>query len=412
MAADPTPAGRRWAALFAALLIAAPAEAAVIDVPGQMTLHAAAARAEPGDVIQLAPGTHALARKVVVDRPGPVVVRGPAHIVSHVVEAFLVRAPDWSFEELTVEGACGRQHDCEHAFHIVGGADRTALRGLRLVDFNAQVKGNGEGSGRRAFPDDVLIADSVLFNRTVRDTDRPVALIDVVGGRRWTVRGNVIADFAQGRGRGVAYGVFLKGGSRDGLIERNVVACERRHRGGFRIGLSLGGSGGESPPICEEGSCRPRHIGGALRHNVVLNCPRDAGIYLNAAARTAVERNTLYDALGIDVRFPGASAALAGNVVSGGVLARDGGQALLGPENLAAGSLDGATFTTLRRDDDQPPPAKTPRPPAVDAAALGRDRLQAAMRDPAAGDFCLRERSGLGADVCDARAALARLTEN
>lgn len=410
MAADPTPGAHLKAWLFAVLLLAAPAQAAVIEVPGEASLHEAIARAEPSDVVQLAPGTHQLDRKVIVDQPGPVVVRGPARIRSRVVEAFLVRAPDWTFEALTVEGACARQHDCEHAFHIVGAADRTVLRNLRLIDFNAQVKGNGDGRG--AFPDDVLIADSVLFNRTIRDTDRPVALIDVVGGQRWTVRGNVIADFAQGRGRGVGYGAFLKGGSRDALIERNVVVCEHRHSGGFRIGLSLGGSGGESPPICEDGRCRPRHHGGVVRHNVVLNCVRDAGLYLNAAAATRVERNTLYDARGVDVRFPVASAEFVGNVISGGVLARDGAAAQVGPENLVAGSPDGVVFPTLRRDDDQPVPPETPAPPAAAAEALGRDRLRQAMRDAEAGDFCLRERPDLGAEICDARAALARLAED
>jgi hypothetical protein len=277
-----------------------------------------------------------------------------------------------------------------------------------MIDFNAQVKGNGDGRSSR-FPNDVVIEDSVLFNRTVRDTRRPVAAIDVVGGRRWIVRGNVIADFAQGQGRGVGFGVFLKGGSRDGLIERNVAICEWRHKGGFRIALSLGGSGGESPPICEENDCRPRHIGGAIRDNVVLNCPRDAGIYVNAAAGATLERNTLYDSLGVDVRFPEASAVLSANVISGGVLERQGGKAIVQPDNVVAGSLEAAAFPLFRRDDDLPAPPTPPAPAPADAGMLGRDRLRALMRDPDAGDFCLRGRSDVGAASCDIRAAIERL---
>lgn len=395
--------------LLAALaLIASPAQAATVEVDDAEALRAAVQRAQPGDVILLAPGDYRLDRKILVTAPGPAVVRGPARILSAVTEAFLVAAPDWSFEDFAIEGICARQHDCEHAFHIVGAADRTTLRNLRMIDFNVQVKGNGDGRSG-LFPDAVVIEDSVLFNRSIRDTRRPVASIDVVGGRGWIVRGNVIADFAQGRGHGVGFGVFLKGGSRDGLIERNVAICEWRHEGGLRVGLSLGGSGGESPPICEENDCRPRHSNGVFRDNVVLNCPRDAGIYVNAAAGTWLQRNTLYDALGVDVRFPEADAVLSANVISGGVLQRDGGEATVRPDNVVAGTLAGAEFPFLRRDDDLPDPPETPAPRAAGAEMLGREELRALMRDPEAGDFCLRDRAGVGAEICDVRAALARL---
>lgn len=393
--------------LAALVLLAAPAQAATLDVADGVGLYRAMRAAKPGDLIQLAPGDYEVGHKLVADRPGPIVVRGPGRLLSRVTEAFHVLAPGWSFEGFAIEGVCARQHDCEHAFHIVGDADGTAIRDVRMIDFNAQIKANGDGRG--AFPDDVLVADSVLANRTVRDTDRPVALIDVVGGRRWIVRGNVVADFAQGRGQGVGFGVFLKGGSRDGLIERNVVLCEWRHRGGFRIGLSFGGSGGEPASICEEGRCRPRHSGGVMRHNVVLNCPRDAGVYVNRAAHTRLERNTLYDSLGVDVRFPESQATLAGNVLSAGVLERDGGKAAMGTDNLIAGSSADAVFPAVRRDDDLPPPTTAPEPPAADGAALGRDRLHALMRDAAGGDFCLKEAAPIGAEICDVRAALRRL---
>jgi hypothetical protein len=395
--------------LLAALtLLALPAQAATHEVADVDALRAAIAQAEPGDVIQLAPGDYRLDRKIVATRPGPVTVRGPARILSRVTEAFQIAAPDWTFTDFTIEGACARQHDCEHAFHIVGAADRTALRGLRMIDFNAQVKGNGDVA-RAAFPDDVLIEDNVIFDRTARDTDRPVAKIDVVGGERWIVRGNVFADFAQGHGRGVAYGVFLKLGSRDGLIERNVAICEWRHHGGFRVALSLGGSGGGSPQVCPGGKCWPHHRNGTFRDNVVTNCPRDAGIYVNRAVDTLVQRNTLYRTLGIDVRFPESSAVLSANVISGGVLERDGGKAVVQPDNVVAGSLEGAEFPMLRRDDDLPAVSGTPTPRAATPAMLGTDELKALMRDPEAGDFCLRDRPQIGAKDCDVRAALARL---
>jgi hypothetical protein len=40
---------------------------------------------------------------------------------------------------------------------------------------------------------------------------------------------------------------------------------------------------------------------------------------------------------------------------------------------------------------------------------LGSDELQALMRDPEAGDLCLRDRPEIGAEICDVRGALKRL---
>ena len=47
-------------------------------------------------------------------------------------------------------------------------------------------------------------------------------------------------------------------------------------------------------------------------------------VYLNAAARSVIDHNTLIDTAGIDARFPESSATITANLVDGTIRARDG----------------------------------------------------------------------------------------
>lgn len=137
------------------------------------------------------------------------------------------------------------------------------------------------------------------------------------------MRANSIHDFAKGGGNQISYAAFFKGGSTDGLFERNLVICERDHVGGVRVGLSFGGGTG-NPAFCQDGVCQPEHRRGVMRNNVVMSCP-DVGVYLNAAADTGVYGNTLYETTGIDVRFPDSTVDIRNNLLSGAIRERDGG---------------------------------------------------------------------------------------
>lgn len=328
-------AGRGASALLLVVLAASTAAHAVVrpvsDVPG---LQAAIAAADPGDEIVLAAGTYAVGSNLVITRSGtpaaPVRLRAAAPqgalLRFDATEGFVVSASDWRFEDLAIEGVCALDDACEHAFHLVAAADRTVLRNNRVRDFNAPVKGNGQPigpGGSYVFADDVLIEGNHFHGTRARNTANPVTMIDVVGGRRWIVRRNLIYDFQKLLGDGVSYGAFLKGNSRDGLFERNLVMCSRAFSGGTRIGLSLGG-GGTATQFCEDASCVTEHQNGILRNNLIVNCS-DVGVYLNKAQNTLVDHNTLYATSGIDVRFATSSATLRNNALVGAIRNRDGG---------------------------------------------------------------------------------------
>lgn len=311
-----------------------PLKAAAVTVVNASQLVSAINSAAPGDVITLSPGIYDLSQNVFCDNAGtaaqPIVVRAASlgqaliRFNASITEGFNVSAPYWTFENLDIQGTCLSHTACEHAFHIVGQADFTRIRNSRMRDFNAAIKGNGQGNPF-VFPDDVLIEGSELYNSTLRVTSNPVTPIDVVGGRRWVIRGNFIHDHGKGGGDGISYAAFLKGNSRDGLFERNLVMCERDHVGGIRLGLSFGGGGSGPPSICEGGTCVPEHQNGVMRNNLIVNCPQDVGVYLNNAANTRIYNNNLYNTTGIDVRFSASTADLRNNILSGAIRNRDGG---------------------------------------------------------------------------------------
>ncbi|MEO5374843.1 MAG: right-handed parallel beta-helix repeat-containing protein [Alphaproteobacteria bacterium] len=302
------------------------------------------AAAHPGDVITLAPGDYDLAstwRLATAGSPGrPIVLRaerlGDVRIASRAVQALVIEAPYWIVENLDIRGACDSDGDCEHAIHLVGDADHAIIRNNRLHDFNAAIKGNGKDkSTGRVFPDDVTIAGNRIYNRSVRATTAPVALIDVVGGSTWRISDNVIADFGKSQGNGIAHGAFLKGNSSDGVFERNLVACAWRHDGGARIGLSFGGGGVTDARYCENQDCSRMHRRGIMRNNIILNCS-DVGVYLNRASETGVFNNLLFDTAGLDVRFGESSADIRNNIIFGAIRNRDGGTSSAS-RNLPAG---------------------------------------------------------------------------
>ena len=326
--------GNRSSIAMALAIFCCNAQALDVPVSDANALVAAVNNAAAGHRILLAPGTYSVTSNLNCIASGtpsqPIEVRAvTARSVlirfanaSGATEGFKVSAPHWHFEDLDIAGACAVDSDCEHAFHFAGNADFAILRDNRVRDFNAQLKSNIGTPGQ--FPDDVLIEGNAFYDTHARNTANPVTKLDVVGGRRWIVRANTFHDFQKLLDNTISYAAFLKGNSRDGLFERNLVICERDFSGGVRLGLSFGGGGTSPGSICEDGACIPEHQNGVMRNNLILNCP-DVGIYLNSATTSRLEHNTLYNTNGIDVRFAASSAEVRNNLLSGQIRNRDGG---------------------------------------------------------------------------------------
>jgi parallel beta-helix repeat protein len=294
------------------------------------TLLTAIGAATEGDVITIAPGRYRLTgdgfrvtasgtaeRPITVraDRPGTVTLELDTS------EGFRISGAHWIFENLDVKGVCASHDRCDHAFHIVAGADHTIIRNNRLREFNAMIKGSSRGrDDPSGVANHVIIERNVFSNGAPRKTEGPVTFIDVVGGDGWIVRANLLMDFSKDLGDRTSYGAFLKGNSTNGLFDGNFVICSKHHIGGARIGLSFGGGGTGRKWLIEP----YEHKGGVMRNNIIANCS-DAGIYLNKAAETDLHNNTIFRTQGIDVRFPETNAVIRDNVFAGEIKSRDDG---------------------------------------------------------------------------------------
>jgi len=324
--------------------------------------------AHAGDVITFLPGRYRftggrLPAKGEGRADAPILVRalapGSVTLEFDMAEGFVVNAPYWRFENLTIQGVCSDDNYCEHAFHVVGGATHFAAVNNTLVDFNAHFKING-ADGR--FPDGGLIASNTLTNTRGRRTANPVTPIDLVAASGWMVRHNIISDFQKEQGDQVSYGGFFKGAGMQNIFESNLVWCEHKLQGrpGQRVGLSLGG-GGTGKPYCRDQRCIAEQERGEVRANLIVACS-DVGIYLNNAAASIVNDNTLIDTAGIDVRFAASSADVDGNLVDGAIRSRNG--------------------AALREGDNRTTP--------VSYAYLGIHPERSLLRDPLAADFAWR----------------------
>lgn len=309
---------------------AAPVQRLPIIVGSADEARTAIANATPGDVILFVPGRYRFAgTPIAVREPGtrdaPITVRaqtrGSVILDFDTVEGFVVSAPYWRFENLTIRGTCADHSRCEHAFHVVAGAHHFVAVHNDLIDFNAQFKINGVAG---MYPDFGRLEGNVLRNDSVRNTDNPVTAIDLVAASHWRIAGNRISDFIKAGSDRISYGAFVKGGGADNRLERNVVVCEDRLRGsaGQRVGLSLGG-GGTSPDACRGGRCVTEQDHGVIASNLIVGCSDD-GVYLNRAAMSRVSHNTLIDTAGITARFGETSANIDGNLVDGVIRARAG----------------------------------------------------------------------------------------
>ena len=307
----------------------------------------------PGTTILLRPGSYPISgRSIMIERSGnathPIVLRasvlGDVRLEFNLVEGFQVRAAHWTFENLIIEGTCGEAWQCEHAFHIVGGARGIVLRNNWITNFNSAVKVNG---ARGAFPDGDLIERNFIVNDGPRDTSSPVTPLDIVAVSDWRVRKNVIADFAKAHGNRISYGAFYKGGGAGNIFEQNLIRCEWGHHGGIRVGISFGG-GGTNEKACRDGHCEAEQNGGILRNNIIMNCPNDVGVYLNKSAETLIHNNLIANTRGIDVRFAESDALIVNNVIDGRIFARDGGS--YAADHNVVGALEAVLFNSKSAD--------------------------------------------------------------
>ncbi len=298
----------------------------VIKVNSSATLISALKRVQAGQAIEMLPGVYEI-RKPRLDithggkalAPIKVFAKQLGNVVVQVRgEGFIINKPYWQFENLHLIGNCTTHSFCEHAFHVVGNGNHVTFKNNIFQDFNAAIKINGL---KGDYPDDGLVEGNTFYNTSIRQTANPVAPIDLMHANNWRVSENFIFDFVKAKGNKVSYGAFFKGGSKNGIFSNNLIMCNANlNAKAVAIGLSLGGGG--SPEKWHRDNNAYEHSNGIIRNNIIMNCANDVGIYINKGTNSLISHNTLYNTIGIDVRFKESSVTINNNVLSGRIKVR------------------------------------------------------------------------------------------
>ncbi|MDV7102926.1 chondroitinase-B domain-containing protein [Vibrio sp. TH_r3] len=275
---------------------------------------------------------------------------GKVNISMNSNEGLYLSQPYWLISGLRFIGDCGG--NCEHAMHIVGNAHSIEISHNEFIDYNAAIKVNGT---KNKYPDSGLVTHNHFYANAPRNTSSSVTPINIDHANDWIVSHNIIRDFVKTGGNKVSYGAYIKGGANGGYFENNLVICNssQTQYPSSSVGLSVGGGGMKSRR--NNAPYEAENI--TIRNNLIIHCS-DVGIYINRGKNATINNNTLYNTMGLDLRFPQTSANVINNVIGGKLRLRDNSTAMLSEGNLilARGFIRndeplGAIFTAPETED-------------------------------------------------------------
>ena len=250
------------------LVLTAWARAAEFNVNNANAIRTAMKTAKPGDVISIPPGEYDMGNDLITGNSGtkdlPITLRTSGEkgyaklkITGNSDVGFRVLSRFWVLRGLDIEGNPKATVDLIQIDGTRGGGDLQMIdcKISRCTEFLLK-----SSSGRENGTDNVVLDHCEWF-------DCPATAIDVVGRDNWIIRGNYVHDY--GSDGAAHYGIFLKGGGKNGIIEANIVDGKA---GKGTLGISFGGglTGAKWLPLVD-GKVAPEHTGGICRNNIVIN---------------------------------------------------------------------------------------------------------------------------------------------
>jgi hypothetical protein len=207
----------------------------------------------------------------------------------------------------------------QHAVQLQPGVDGVQLRNLHILDTGEQmvkVAYNRDNIG--ATSDNGILENSLLEYSAGIGPQFYIGGIDAHNAVNWVVRDNTFRFIRSPSGSVAEHAVHFWSGSRDTLVERNlIIDCDRG------IGFGLGTRG---------------HGRGVIRNNMLFNDAKtgfaDVAIALESATDVDVYNNTILQLSGypnaIEYRFAATNSGLiANNLTNTAIASRNGGSATL-----------------------------------------------------------------------------------
>jgi len=299
--------------------------------------------AKTGDTILLEDGTYDLAGGFLQFRTPGVTLRSKSGDPTKVIidgswqstELCQVVASDVTIAEVTLQRAIN------HPIHVMGASDadvnRTMIYRVVVRDPGEQaIKINTDGSHTHFTDDGVIACSEILMTGEGRShvmNNCYTGGVDAHDAAGWVIRDNRIDGFWCQSGLS-EHGIHLWTGSRDTVVERNVITnCAR----GIGFGLGSGGQNRTFPDNPCPGVASAGHYKGIIANNFIhASDPAlfasqsgfDTGIGLEQACGAVVMHNTIVATQApfscIDTRFSASDPMLVNNLMSHAMTVRDG----------------------------------------------------------------------------------------
>ena len=328
------------------------------------TLDSIVGGASTGETVVLEDGTYTIDGQVLHFATPGVTLRSASGNREAVVidanygsgEIALISASDVTIADVTLREATW------HPIHVVStdehGVTGTLIYNVHVIDPGQQAIKVNPHEARVNFVDDGEVACSRI---TMTDDGRPHVSGCYTGGfdahwaRGWIIRDSIWEGFWCPSGLS-EHGIHLWTGSRDTVVERNVLIDNAR---GIGFGLGESGVGRTYTDDPCPGASYVGHFGGVIRNNfVVVTRPEvfssdsgfDCGICVEQACGVQILHNTVVAtqppaSSSIEWRFPNTDATIRNNLATHGLLRRnDASPASLGPSD---GNLESASISLV-----------------------------------------------------------------
>jgi hypothetical protein len=263
----------------------------VVNVSDANGLYNAIVNASAGDRIRLADGTYTMPTKIQATangtdmsrifveavNPGNAVIEFcPSSSASAGKTLLEVSGDYWVFDGLHITG---KQSGCAngglaktHAFLILGTADNVIIRNSSIYNWQMHIstKVGYEGVDPK-WPQELQIYDNRIYNEYNVFGDGPFAGINVVGGVKAKIRGNLIYDMVTDYYGAQFPAINVDQNARYGVYESNIISCRHNLGGNFEPKGIRAGQTNDNAATCENGTDCTTY-GNLYRNNILMNC--------------------------------------------------------------------------------------------------------------------------------------------
>lgn len=275
--------------LFLALFISCFINAKEYKVRDSKSIKKALVSAKAGDVITIKTGEYDMGDSFSTVNDGtkkkPIILqcsgdKGYAVLKASGQIAFRIKSKFWIIKGIHVQGS-EKKTQATVFMDGPGGCGDIKITDCKIS--GSALHGMKAARSREVGVDNVHIEQTELFNTAFTG-------FDLVSGDNWFLKNCYVHDY--GTQKGISYGIFLKGGGKNGIVEGCFVDGKASST---TIGISFGGglTGQQWLPLIN-GKVGPEHFEGIARNNIVVNTT-DVAYHSNNASNCFFYNNLAWN---------------------------------------------------------------------------------------------------------------------